>query len=343
MINLKSSNRYDKDMATGPKSKDTKASPKDKKDSVKSDRESLMKPNSVSSKTTSSKSKGKDRRPDSIPTWKTPRREISPPSRKATNMTFLLEEEYIDDGLHERTEEFSGQGQASNRSKSAGYVNPVPWKIPLKADDPPYITNLTDDYPRDEYTMMPQVDSAPKYYDGRHGPRLYKRDVTEGSIDTKKKLRKPKLPTETIKQVMDKDATLKERPMVFKTRHISDVHMKKKYDDDVTGKSEVSLHMGSDMSSFLFQNSLRPEAILFDVAAGSKKDFQRDIKRHDFASNSILTAHPNTRSDSSSHWSSMKFPRDRVINSLRTMGGPSNYPNINKEEYDIGTKVHIPV
>lgn len=320
----------DKDLPTGPKHV------KERKEGDKSSREPLMKANSITTKSTSSsKDKSKERRPDSIPAWKSQRpREMSPLSRKTTNLSLVTDED--DGGLHEKPEKTEMQLQEEQRAKSAGYVNPNRWKIPLKVCDPPYITNLTDDYPRDEYTKMPLVESAPKYFDGRNGPRLYKKDVKEGSIDTKKKLRKPNVPKEFSKRIMSDDPTLDERPVLFKPRHIADVQVKKKYGDEVIGKSEVSLHLCDDMSSFLFKNSLSNGPDVFNVASGSKplsKEHQKLLE-----TNSILESHPNTRSTSSSNWSSVKFPREKVLQSLHVMTKPNAFPDIKGEEYSIGSR-----
>ena len=218
------------------------------------------------------------------------------------------------------------------RVKSPSFLNPNRWKIPLKVDDPPYITNLKDDYPRDEYTMMPMVESAPKYYDGKHGPRLYNDDVKDDpNIDTKKKLRRPKLPKEIVDKVMSKDATLYERPTLFKPRHIEDTHKKKLYDDEIRGKSEVSLHLCDDMSSFLFKNSLKLGPRV-DVASATGSGSGQDSRQ----SNSLLNSHSNTRTTASAHWASMKFPREKVVNTLRAMGKPRAFPYMQGDEYAVG-------
>lgn len=317
-------------MPTGPKH----LKEREKKETEKQPVESLMKPNSVSSKSkASTKTSTKERQPDSFPAWKSQQpRAMSPLSRKTTNVSFGDE---LDDGLHERPEEEEPVEEVQ-RAKSAGYVNPNGWKIPLKVDDPPYITNLTDDYPRDMFTMMPLVESAPKYFDGRAGPRMYKKDVKKGSVNTKQKLRKPDLPKEIVKRGLKDDPTLDERPVLFKPKHIADVQVKKKYSDDIMGKSEVSLHLCDDMSSFLFKNSLKKGADVFDVASGSKKSPTKEHQKL-LESNSILNSHPSTRSTSSSNWSSIKFPREQVLRSLHYMSKPDTFPDIRGEEFSIGS------
>lgn len=306
---------------------------KERRDADKQVTESLMKPNSASSKSTTTKETSKERRPDTLPTWRAPRpRDLSPLSRKTTNLSLLTED--MNNGLYERPDD-AEPADIDQRPKSAGFVNPNLWKIPLKVCDPPYVTNLMDDYPRDEYTMMPQVESAPKYFDGRNGPRMYKKDIKERSIDTKKKLREPELPKEISSRIMSDDPTKKERPVLFKPRHIIDVQVKKKYGDDIVGRSEVSFHLCDDMSSFLCKNSLNKESDIFNVASASKplsKEHRQLLEK-----NSILDSHPSTRSASSSNWTSVKFPREKVLQSIHKMSKPNAFPDLNGEEYSIGS------
>ena len=95
---------YDRDMPTGPKArqKDKDNTKKETKKGNGSQRESLMKPNSVAAKTSGSTVTRKtDRRPDSIPTVKYPHEE-SPISRHATNLTQVMED--YDSGIHETSE-----------------------------------------------------------------------------------------------------------------------------------------------------------------------------------------------------------------------------------------------
>lgn len=325
-------------MPTGPKLRDKekhgKDAEKDKrsKDSDKSVREPLAKPNSIVADSVGTKSKAgyRSRRADTVPSWKSSGpRDLSPLSRKGTSLTQITDD--LDAGLYETTDEKKVE-EEPERAKSAGYVNPNPWKIPLKVDDPPYVQNLGDDYPRDEYTMMPLVDSAPKYFDGRHGPRLYKKDVKPGSVDTKKKLRKANLPKEVVDKVMSGDATLNERPVLFKPRHIHDVQVKKKYDDEVKPKSEVSLHLCDDMSSFLFKNSLKKAPDVFSISSTSKAANRRQLLE---MSNSILSSHPDTRSTTTSNWSSVKFPREKVLQTMHVMTKPDIYPAIRGDEFSV--------
>jgi len=319
-------------MPTGPKSKEKEKHVKESSKSEKSHREPLTKPNSICTTDNSVFSKGKARRPDTIPSWRSAQpRDLSPLSRKGTNMTQMTDD--YDTGLYETNDNMDREAE-EERAKSAGYVNPNLWKIPLKVDDPPYVANLKDDYPRDMYTMMPLVESAPKYFDGRFGPRIYKSDVKPESVDTKKKLRKPNLPKEVVEQELSKDISLRDRPILYKPRHIHDVQVKKKYDDEVKGKSEVSLHMCDDMSSFMFKNSLKRAPDAFNCKSASRRELLE-------MSNNILSSHPDTRSTTTSNWSSVKFPRDKVIQSLHTMTKPDIYPAIRGDTYGVGGQMSV--
>lgn len=320
-------------MPTGPKPKE-----KSPKATEKSTREPLMKANSVTREESETKSKaGRVRHADTMPVYKVRAREMSPLSRRAT--MFTPSDDDLDAGLHETGDD--KEEAPVERPKSVGYFNPNPWKIPLKVDDPPYITNLTDDYPRDEYTMMPMVETAPKFYNGKFAPRLYRKDIEEkeqGKVDTKKKMRKPKLPKEVIKREMSKDPSRDERPMLFKPRHIADVQKQKKFGEEVMGKSEVSLHLCDDLTSFMFQHSLNASPNVNPAASAGVNAERRDTRRQLLEmSDSILTSHPDTRSTTSSNWSSMKFPRDRVAQSLHLMTKPDVYPAIRGKEYGIGS------
>ena len=89
-------------MPTGPKGRQRDDSKKETKKAASGQKESLMKPNSVAAKSTSSGViKKPSRRPDSIPTVKYPGDE-SPISRHATNLTQVMEDE--DHGIHETSD-----------------------------------------------------------------------------------------------------------------------------------------------------------------------------------------------------------------------------------------------
>lgn len=198
------------------------------------------------------------------------------------------------------------ESSAKEKVNAQVFVNPEPWKLALHPPQPEYITNLTDEYPRDEFTKMPRTKSAHKYYDGKFACREH----SEGDLKNKKlkkDIRQPNLPRDVIKQGLSRDPTLEQRPVLFKPIHMFDITMKKKYGDSVKGKSEVSLHLCDDFSSFVYQNSLQ-RASTIDVL--SPKSVTSD-------------------------WLSSRFPRDKVINTIKNMKNPTIFPNIRGEEYDI--------
>ncbi|KAL3864519.1 hypothetical protein ACJMK2_006193 [Sinanodonta woodiana] len=317
--NLKDAPTGPKGRENGEKGKDGKET-KDSKVEHKTDekkvtiKESLSKPNSVVTKSTDKDTKS----------TKTKTQKSGSPgylsSRRTTNLSQILEDD-LDHGLHEqedREEEMDDNGTENTKS----FVNPNRWKIPLKVDDPPYLPNLPDDYPRDEYTMMPHG-LAPKYFDGKHGQRIRSDDENlkkKKQELLKKDLRKPNLPPEVIQKELSEDSSLYERPVVFKPKHINDVNAKKKYSDDVRGKSEVSLHLCDDMSSYLFKNSLKSHTIMtFDL---------KGTRPSDSSSSSYSY---------STNWKSARFPREKVINSLRTMAPKKLFQAIRGEECDLNT------
>lgn len=199
------------------------------------------------------------------------------------------------------------QTDSEGKPKFQSFLNPDPWKLALHPPKSEYITDLKDEYPRDEYTMMPRTKSAYKYFDGKFAGG---ENTAEGDLKNKKlkkDLRQPNLPKDVIKQGLSKDPTRNQRPVLFKPVHMFDVTMKKKYGDGVKGKSEVSLHLCDDFSSVVYQNSLQ-RANTIDV----------------------LTPRSVT-----SDWLSARFPKDKVIHTLKNMKNPTMFPNIRGEEYDI--------
>jgi len=216
-------------------------------------------------------------------------------------------------GLHEKHDQKPKTPEEDKRrARTPGYFNPNKWNIPLKVPKKEYIVNLQDDYPRDEYTKMPKLKSAPMYFDGRHGPRVFAADENEKTKKLKfKEESELELPQEVIDRVMSKDSTRFERPIIFKSVHIHDVNKKKKYDLEQKGRPEVPLHICDDLNSHLFQSGLT-RAHTFDGVTPS-------------SSSSSKSTHSN--------WASHKYPRDKVVNAMRVMGGPSRFPDIKGEEY----------
>lgn len=197
--------------------------------------------------------------------------------------------------------------QKKERAKTA-IVHPQDWKLALHPPKQEYTTNLTDDYPRDMFTMMPKHKSAPMYFDGKFGGRVNVIDENPKNRKLKSmKILKPNLPDDVIEKYLCNDPSRLERPIVFKPRHISDVDKKKKYEDDIKGKDEVSLHLCDDFSSFMYRNSLM-RANTMDVICREK----------------------------SSDWQSNLYPTDNVLTTMKTLKRPTHFPNIKGEEYVLG-------
>ncbi|XP_063432151.1 ankyrin repeat domain-containing protein 53-like [Mytilus trossulus] len=186
--------------------------------------------------------------------------------------------------------------------------HPYDWRLALHPPKPGYITNLTDEYPRDMYTMMPKNKSATMYYDGKFAPKVNVIDENSKHRKLKSmKIQKPNLPDEVIDRYLSNDPTRQDRPMVFKSRHISDVNKKKKYEDNVKGKDEVTLHLCEDFSSFMYRNALLRSNTI-DVIGKQESD----------------------------DWQSKAYPTKDVLNTLKILRRPTHFPNIKGEEYVLG-------
>ncbi|GFS07023.1 ankyrin repeat domain-containing protein 53 [Elysia marginata] len=202
------------------------------------------------------------------------------------------------------------------RSKVPMFYNAAEWNKSTKAPGKEYVTNLPDDFPRDEYTMMPRVKGAPKFYEGK-----FHRPITPNNIDedVKKKgsgakLRKPRLPAEIIRQELSGNPGGVNRGMLFKCKHIGDVHTKKKYDIDTKGRSEAPLHLINDVRSYMIKNSVRLLSLGPDSSVRSQ------------SSKSHLTK---------SELTDDHFPLPMVMQTLKNMSRPTHFPNIRGPEYEI--------
>lgn len=119
-----------------------------------------------------------------------------------------------------------------------------------------YIPNLSDEYPRDPYTLMPKLKNKTKYFDGKHKCTTDYSEVLFPTDDQFPNFQLPDLPPDIIAKILADDPTQFERPLVFKCKNILDVQAKWKPSN--LPKNEVCLHLSSDTSSVVFQNSLQP-------------------------------------------------------------------------------------
>ena len=209
------------------------------------------------------------------------------------------------------------KGKADKASK---FYNATEWNKSTKSPGKKYVSNLGDDFPRDEYTMMPRVKGAPKFYEGK-----FHRPITPDTVDEdiKKKgsgvkLRKPRLPPEIIHQELSSNPGAISRGMLFKCKHIGDVHTKKKYDIDTKGRSEAPLHLINDVRSYMIKNSVR----LMSLAPNSTESFRSRSE-----SSTSRLAKTELTDD--------HFPLPMVMQTLKNMSQPTHFPNIRGREYEI--------
>lgn len=298
---------------TGPKGKE-KAENLDKKkpvaDSLQKPNSKVQRPDNASSGKSSIKAKGSSSTSNVHVAFRT---QTPPADRRSTIFS-----QYDEDiGLHERPDQVEPDRTVKPRVKAPSFVNPDTWKIPLKVPKKDYIVNLKDDFPRDEYTRMPKLRSAPMYYTGKHAPKIYITDENEKIRKLKVKVRDVDLPNEVVDQVLSDDPSLSDRPILFKPIHISDITKKKKYDVEEKGRSELSLHICDDFKSMLCQEGL--------IRAKTFHGFDSNSS----SSKSLTPMTPDRA------WSSVKFPRERVVYAFVNMNDPKHFPNIRGDEYDI--------
>lgn len=216
--------------------------------------------------------------------------------------------EDCDDKYNDTPEEITKKNK-----KAAKFYNQDEWNVSTKAADNPYQPGLADDFPRDEYTLMPKVKGAPRYFEGKFvtalNPKSIDEDVKRKGVSAK--LRKPKLPAHIIKQVMSRDESGMARGMIFKCKHIEDVHTKRKFDADIKGLPETPFHLTNDIRSYLVKNSLK--MLQYPPKSSSSKS-------------------ESAASLTNTEWTEENFPRPLVLQTLKHMSRPNHFPNITGDE-----------
>lgn len=249
----------------------------------------------------------------------------SKPGRKDT-ITTVTSGVDIDAGLYAEPEQDKPKEEQQQRPASQeapGFINLKKWNPSPQIPGKEYLPILEDDYPRDEYTMMPVSKGSHVFYDGKfHRSKDEEEEKKEQLM--KKNLRKPRLSKEVMRQVMSADPTLHERPIVFKTKHIDDVHKKHKYTADEKPVSEVPLHLCNDINSELVKMSIR---------------FPVDSSKPYFIHRTRSTSSKGSSSDSKStpsgirEWSPEGYTLPALLNTLKQMSKPDRFPNIRGQEY----------
>lgn len=197
------------------------------------------------------------------------------------------------------------------------YTNPNDWVKSTKVPPKEYTVNLYDDYPRDEYTMMPIAGDAPKFYDGSFWRKI-ETPNHEAEKLRGKKLRNPDLPHEMVERVMSRDHSRQQRPFIFKPVHIHDVNIKRKLPKEIMPRSEASLHMCDDISSILFQQSLQERGLR---PASAKSPSSKSSSR--------TTITPDLDRQNRA------YSETKILTALQNLSTPKYYPPIHGDEYDL--------
>lgn len=302
--------------STGPQATNEKGSPAKGNQSTMKTHESLFKPNSVklngqqgisseSMPTTLAVSIGK-KQPAS-----------SKQGRQETTVRTVSDLDVANLGLYRENEpDKASENEEMTNKKVSDYYNPNSWNPSPKVAEKEYLPILKDEYPRDEYTMMPISSNAHKFFDGKFVNDKEPEEKEKSEL-LRKKLRKPKLPKEVILQVMSNDSTLHERPIVFKPTHISDIHKKKKYAQDKKMKSEAVLHLCNDLTSQLVQLNVLVPVESKTLSAIHRKEMSRQT------SNSSSETTTSTLSGDNCY--SYNLPT--LLNTLKQMSKPGHFPS----------------
>lgn len=194
--------------------------------------------------------------------------------------------------------EASPETAAPTEEEKAWY-NPDPWNKSTFVASKPYVANLPDHYPHDEYTMKP-----------KHPPKRERKKDTKEQVSLRKM---PQLPQEVIDQQLNPGKY--ERPVVYKCKHIADVDKKLHFDPERLPRQEAGLHLMDDLSSYIFKAGLQNKGLLYGEPVPSS-----------LAQNTMKKSSVNLeRIDAG------------VVNLVRRMNKPDTFPNIKGNYYVIGS------
>ena len=307
-----------------PKSSGPGTAPKEKKGGAKM-KESLMKPNSVASQGSQgvTAEKGALTMSVSIEKKAASASKGAKGDRRETVADIMAEADFgLTDGETEAAKE------NKEEVKPVTYVNPNDWNPSPFIPPKEYVPILKDDYPRDEYTMMPVTEGGKKYFDGKH----VKDEELEDDAEQlkKKRLRRPRLPKDVIQKALSADPTLYERPVVFKTKHIYDIHKKHKYSLDEKPVSEVPLHLCDDIDSQLVKMSIR-----FPPDPSKQYFIHRQRGSHGKASSGSSSSTSKKSDGAFTEWSPEVCPLPSLLTTLKQMSKPDHFPNLPGQSYGV--------
>ena len=225
-------------------------------------------------------------------------RKQTPVSRQTTDSTLGL---YEEETMPQKSLEASNIESRPTSAKPFYNSNLWDKSTHLPKSRFPYTTNLTDYYPRDEYTMMP-IYPLKKGSNSKPIPAITPQLKAQlGDLNMKSEL-----PADFIEKALISGA---DREVLFKCRNIIDAQCKKHYvDDDRIAKPETALHL-SDPSSSLYRSALvhtRPTSL-------AKLDSRSSQAQSDF----------------------YRYDMKGVLQIMTNMTKPTSFPNIKGHHYDL--------
>ena len=153
-----------------------------------------------------------------------------------------------DAGLHEKPQAQQTDEDPSHETEPLMYL-PATWNKSTKVADTfsEYSPMLKDHYPRDEYTMLP-----------KHAPKRLTRSPTINVVEqsASPSANKSSMSRRGTKDVQEEVGKPGERTVVYKGKHIDDVHKRKMPDVEQLPRAEIGMHLTNDLDSRLFLSGL---------------------------------------------------------------------------------------
>ena len=180
------------------------------------------------------------------------------------------------------------------------------WNKSTKLVEKEYEANLPDHYPHDEFTMKPKYTPKRSDFDKSRQP---------GRLPSNSRM--PQLPKEVIERKLHPAKF--ERPVVYKCKHISDVHKKFHYDNDALPRQEAGLHLTDDLESQVFKAALQ-----------KRSSSCSNVQRMDIPAAVLAGDHRGRGSGVT-----LEKIDPGVVNIFKRMQKPTKYPAITGPEYDL--------
>ncbi|XP_074640665.1 uncharacterized protein LOC141898582 isoform X2 [Tubulanus polymorphus] len=198
------------------------------------------------------------------------------------------------------------------------FYNTIVWNHSTKIPDKQYISNLSDAYPRDIYTMLPLNNSTPKELNIRHNPKIFVTDslarVKRADKEINLKLRHVENNNDEMSNNLKRVADGNDDVVLYKCKSVLDVESKRKTESILNGVNESGMHLTNDIHSPIFKSGLLIQPVVNRAASSS-------------ASTSSSTSSLSARGEQS-------FPRERVLSMLKRVTNnppPIRLPPIDAE------------